>query len=133
MIRRPPRSTRTDTLFPDTTLFRSLEKGFRDDVAIVQCNSLGEALATIIASAASVAETPRLSPARLAPTRARASLLGGLSSRLRLSAPIGKAAQSLGALDIRSEERRVGKECVSMCRLRGSPYNSQKNQRNRQR
>src|SRR3546814_3993609 len=27
MIRRPPRSTRTDTLFPYTTLFRS--KGFR--------------------------------------------------------------------------------------------------------
>src|SRR3546814_17324691 len=24
MMRRPPRSTRTDTLFPDTTLFRSL-------------------------------------------------------------------------------------------------------------
>src|SRR3546814_16577667 len=24
IIRRPPRSTRTDTLFPDTTLFRSL-------------------------------------------------------------------------------------------------------------
>src|SRR3546814_7866828 len=33
MIRRPPRSTRTDTLFPYTTLFRSLsaasEAGFR--------------------------------------------------------------------------------------------------------
>src|SRR3546814_10020955 len=27
MIRRPPRSTRTDTLFPDTTLFRSYAKG----------------------------------------------------------------------------------------------------------
>src|SRR3546814_1371998 len=27
MIRRPPRSTRTDTLFPYTTLFRSLELG----------------------------------------------------------------------------------------------------------
>src|SRR3546814_13595868 len=26
MIRRPPRSTRTDTLFPYTTLFRSLDK-----------------------------------------------------------------------------------------------------------
>src|SRR3546814_2292005 len=26
MIRRPPRSTRTDTLFPYTTLFRSAEK-----------------------------------------------------------------------------------------------------------
>src|SRR3546814_7257943 len=27
MIRRPPRSTRTDTLFPYTTLFRSVEGG----------------------------------------------------------------------------------------------------------
>src|SRR3546814_10875740 len=27
MIRRPPRSTRTDTLFPYTTLFRSLVRG----------------------------------------------------------------------------------------------------------
>src|SRR3546814_6583734 len=27
MIRRPPRSTRTDTLFPYTTLFRSIRKG----------------------------------------------------------------------------------------------------------
>src|SRR3546814_9305351 len=27
MIRRPPRSTRTDTLFPYTTLFRSLDIG----------------------------------------------------------------------------------------------------------
>src|SRR3546814_5403099 len=27
MIRRPPRSTRTDTLFPYTTLFRSTPKG----------------------------------------------------------------------------------------------------------
>src|SRR3546814_6241138 len=29
MIRRPPRSTRTDTLFPYTTLFRSAEQGHR--------------------------------------------------------------------------------------------------------
>src|SRR3546814_10380166 len=28
MIRRPPRSTRTDTLFPYTTLFRATEKRF---------------------------------------------------------------------------------------------------------
>src|SRR3546814_16510988 len=33
MIRRPPRSTRTDTLFPYTTLFRSdYESRFRDSV-----------------------------------------------------------------------------------------------------
>src|SRR3546814_5160584 len=30
MIRRPPRSTRTDTLFPYTTLFRSLLEIFMD-------------------------------------------------------------------------------------------------------
>src|SRR3546814_2293782 len=34
MIRRPPRSTRTDTLFPYTTLFRSidLDRGDDDDI-----------------------------------------------------------------------------------------------------
>src|SRR3546814_15743325 len=32
MIRRPPRSTRTDTLFPYTTLFRSA--GFRQTISI---------------------------------------------------------------------------------------------------
>src|SRR3546814_3420351 len=31
MIRRPPRSTRTDTLFPYTTLFRSLEAQLAGD------------------------------------------------------------------------------------------------------
>src|SRR3546814_2067727 len=31
MIRRPPRSTRTDTLFPDTTLFRSQPSSRRAD------------------------------------------------------------------------------------------------------
>src|SRR3546814_4338028 len=33
MIRRPPRSTRTDTLFPYTTLFRSLRAGDEELVA----------------------------------------------------------------------------------------------------
>src|SRR3546814_5744539 len=33
MIRRPPRSTRTDTLFPYTTLFRSLDHGLRRLIA----------------------------------------------------------------------------------------------------
>src|SRR3546814_8907499 len=32
MIRRPPRSTRTDTLFPYTTLFRSCVMPYDDDV-----------------------------------------------------------------------------------------------------
>src|SRR3546814_2932909 len=32
MIRRPPRSTRTDTLFPYTTLFRSLRIGHEEGI-----------------------------------------------------------------------------------------------------
>src|SRR3546814_2974722 len=35
MIRRPPRSTRTDTLFPYTTLFRSLSTDYRSDLTRV--------------------------------------------------------------------------------------------------
>src|SRR3546814_16851474 len=35
MIRRPPRSTRTDTLFPYTTLFRSISVGPQHDLADV--------------------------------------------------------------------------------------------------
>src|SRR3546814_18677374 len=42
MIRRPPRSTRTDTLFPYTTLFRSFEPRGGDPLARAQF--LGEAL-----------------------------------------------------------------------------------------
>src|SRR3546814_5518412 len=34
MIRRPPRSTRTDTLFPYTTLFRSPQTGKPDGIAL---------------------------------------------------------------------------------------------------
>src|SRR3546814_4881496 len=41
MIRRPPRSTRTDTLFPYTTLFRSLVKsGASIPVMICYCKGL---------------------------------------------------------------------------------------------
>src|SRR3546814_14148386 len=35
MIRRPPRSTRTDTLFPYTTLFRSIASVKRDAVGVL--------------------------------------------------------------------------------------------------
>src|SRR3546814_13363760 len=36
MLRRPPRSTRTDTLFPYTTLFRSLGDGVVGNDAVTQ-------------------------------------------------------------------------------------------------
>src|SRR3546814_11227236 len=37
MIRRPPRSTRTDTLFPYTTLFRSADHKLVRDECAAQC------------------------------------------------------------------------------------------------
>src|SRR3546814_5445982 len=43
MIRRPPRSTRTDTLFPYTTLFRSGERYDADDRPLGRFLLRGEA------------------------------------------------------------------------------------------
>src|SRR3546814_13651083 len=37
MIRTPPRSTRTDTLFPDTTLFRSAEVVLQEKNVLDDC------------------------------------------------------------------------------------------------
>src|SRR3546814_16078052 len=90
MIRRPPRSTRTDTLFPYTTLFRSLA-----DEAPRQCGSVfapqrehrAPVLATELAHAVvahvlqeQVAERavadPRPAPARLDQATRRACPVG---------------------------------------------------------
>src|SRR3546814_4317107 len=49
MIRRPPRSTRTDTLFPYTTLFRSSGRRFGHQAAV---HALGDGLAADRASSA---------------------------------------------------------------------------------
>src|SRR3546814_9332237 len=40
MIRRPPRSTRTDTLFPYTTLFRSIDIATNGSIAVLGATSL---------------------------------------------------------------------------------------------
>src|SRR3546814_14776238 len=57
---------------------------------------------------------------RLLPRRVdRGTMVGKL--RLQTRQPL-----RVGARLVRSEERRVGKECVSTCRSRGSPFHSQK-------
>src|SRR3546814_14411315 len=90
MIRRPPRSTRTDTLFPYTTLFRSLSPR-----SLQVPNGLSVKLfATVLAVAVAGFDM------RCAAVESRDA-----------SIPVH-----------RSEERRVGKECVSTCRSRWSPY-----------
>src|SRR3546814_18116185 len=110
MIRRPPRSTRTDTLFPYTTLFRSLchlarirapQVAGTDIVARAgERHADGGMLAGIAFGVAQAFD-----PVALHQTH-------GAGVEIR---PDGFAAQpGLGLL--RSEERRVGKECVSTCR-----------------
>src|SRR3546814_19670457 len=44
MKRRPPRSTRTDTLFPYTTLFRSVQLGFVGPFHLVASNEFGNSI-----------------------------------------------------------------------------------------
>src|SRR3546814_11859823 len=106
MIRPPPRSTRTDTLFPYPTLFRSLPDNLVSDRLII-----------FIKQSDCGAEDDFVTRESLGINDLRAAQLvfyirdGGF----HLSLPL------LGGV-IRSEERRVGKECVSTCRSRWSPY-----------
>src|SRR3546814_16812873 len=99
MIRRPPRSTRTDTLFPYTTLFRS-------------------------SPAASAHARPPRAPC-LHPRREEPSPNPTDRPWAPAWAPPPPRCRRRGR-EGRSEERRVGKECVSTCRSRWSPYHSKK-------
>src|SRR3546814_14248060 len=69
------------------------------------------------------APTCRVSVSLSIPAAASASSSAGV----KCSAAVGAAtAPSRRANIVRSEERRVGKECVSKCRSRWSPYHSKK-------
>src|SRR3546814_20251745 len=99
MIRRPPRTTRTATLFPYTTLFRSIRDHRRGQ--------------------------------RLRLARARVEVPSSRATMCNAGVNLGKADYVTHMLAFlrpgtlpRSEERRVGKECVSTCRSRWSQYNS---------
>src|SRR3546814_16772975 len=101
MIRRPPRSTRTDTLFPYTTLFRS---GGRRHLRPGQW----------------------LGTHRVAPRRDHQAI-PGRGRRGGVTMPGCAARRTRSYQENRSEERRVGKECVSTCRSRWSPFHEKKN------
>src|SRR3546814_19171525 len=113
MRRRPPRSTRTDTLFPYTTLFRSIVGGGLPVAAgaawahkqagtdAVAVTYFGDGAVNI----GSVLETMNLAAAW----------------KLPLCFFIENTRYAVST-HVRSEERRVGKECVSTCRSRWSPY-----------
>src|SRR3546814_14413851 len=98
MIRRPPRSTRTDTLFPYTTLFRSAANRVlrgREEVLGFVTRVLGSAWPTW--------------------RQVRREINGSLGLVLY-------EGDAIRASVTRSEERRVGKECVRTCRSRWSQY-----------
>src|SRR3546814_16226268 len=124
MIRRPPRSTRTDTLFPYTTLFRSdlvgvlveLTAGMQlghDDLrrrhALLAVEVDRDAAAVVRHRDRAVAVQG--DPDRVAPAGQR--LVDGVVDPL--VDPVVQAGAG------RSEERRVGKEGVSTVRSRWSP------------
>src|SRR3546814_17166620 len=110
MRRLPPRSTRTDTLFPYPTLFRSTGEGARraDEGARAQRS------APLILRSDFFEALASLAPSSVAPRHLLPQAGEGLL-------PTDQAASATGS-PIRSEERRVGKECVSTCRSRWSPY-----------
>src|SRR3546814_18269168 len=122
MQRRPPRSTRTDPLFPYTTLFRSPLSGAPGFP--VALNLLREAPFVDLGRAVVDTES-----ANLAEHLLDDRLVGDPRAAHHLDAAVGDPHQCFGHCDLghrafdRSEERRVGKECVSTCRSRWSPYN----------
>src|SRR3546814_20972472 len=77
MIRRPPRSTRTDTLFPYTTLFRSRCKDIRrrggdEAVRSAGCLKIGRVVAEdIVGPALDERPIPREERVGFAPARTR--------------------------------------------------------------
>src|SRR3546814_3920043 len=80
MIRRPPRSTRTDTLFPYTTLFRSALAGLAGTGRLdggVQRQQVG-LLGDVLDQGDDVADLLRRRRQRLDPAVAALGLLGGL-------------------------------------------------------
>src|SRR3546814_14819944 len=119
-IRRPPRSTRTDTLFPYTTLFRSL--------------SIGQLRAV------DAFPLRRDHPREVAIGDAERDRIPGVNLHQRLlpmarqagaEAGPGHGVPVIAVTPGRSEERRVGKGCVSTCRSRGSPDHSKKKKKER--
>src|SRR3546814_16694670 len=107
MIRRPPRSTRTDTRFPYTTLFRSELALF---ISVAPTDGQRHLVGEVIVELAEQRKGARVHARGDRLQRADGLQVGGVPERALL------------AEFMRSAARRVGKECVSTCRSRWSPY-----------
>src|SRR3546814_14654570 len=108
VIRRPPRSTRTDTLFPYTTLFRS-EAGDGD----TRGGAVARGTLALDDSGGGTLEGLEVIWRQVPKVRGR----GHYGHRL-LFGRDGK----LWITSSRTEERRVGKACLRTCRSRWCRY-----------
>src|SRR3546814_20072463 len=119
MIRRPPRSTRTDTLFPSTTLFRSVLHRVVAGRCVQAAVLVG--LAGLLAQVVG-AERGDLVGDGLGRHLGRLGGGGRLGGRAGLRGFFLLAAGAERDDQQRSEERRVGQEGVSTCSTRRSLF-----------
>src|SRR3546814_13914374 len=125
MIRRPPRSTRTDTLFPYTTLFRSWRE---EGVAIEQHWSARDAgdgwRFPIEAPPPPRRGARRFAAGELHEPLPLAMAAAGRQQVLAWGVPGTAAApgERTRAPSDSSDARRGGEKCVSTWRLRGGAY-----------
>src|SRR3546814_2202187 len=88
MIRRPPRSTRTDTLFPYTTLFRSVRRHQRHQRFVVPLEVIEAHIA--VAAAGEEGDEPEEKHDRRQQSLQHWPRPGGLWARLRHRAPLAR-------------------------------------------
>src|SRR3546814_18720100 len=117
MIRRPPRSTRTDTLFPYTTLFRSVQQG-RD------ARRLEHRVDQLRQPQESQVERRRRPRGQPRKRRRRHVRQGGECGGVTTEKPLPfRGGVGVGAVEaersLRSEERGGGEGGGSTCRVRG--------------
>src|SRR3546814_20134650 len=123
MIRRPPRSTRTDTLFPYTTLFRSddgweVVPYFSGAPGVIHID--GIAYAHYFANPNTGKPIGGTIANRLSKIGS-SFVQGHVQGLLQGNVPYATGRIRHGIVAGRSEERRVGQGCVSTCRYRWSP------------
>src|SRR3546814_19106121 len=114
MIRRPPRSTRTDTLFPYTTLFRSQPVSAGEEDLLIGLKSPIPFCAD--ESCHTHEDLDRLEGYQA--VNFKLDKAGGLTEAMRLAEKARERGLDVMIGCMRSAERRVGKECVSTCRSR---------------
>src|SRR3546814_5873605 len=106
MIRRPPRFTRTDTLFPYTTLFRSLETRLQRGVADQRAQAQRLALDRRLVAGDAVAQAAR-ERAELARRQLRGVHHEGVVVQARDQVLAGQFADVTPGVDQRALQRRV--------------------------